>query len=141
MVMTASAMLLNGFGSGLDDTAPPSTWALPVRVALTVMVSCTETPAASEDCRQATRLPCFAQPVLHEVSAREAGKATAAITFCAAAGPLLVKVSVHVPVAPTARVAGQDSPAARSAFVEAGVTVTVNGPAVAVPAPLVAVTE
>ena len=80
-------------------------------------------------------------PVLHAVSATEAGSATAAMTLLAVAGPWLVTVRVQVPVPLTWRLAGQDSPAVRSALTEAVVTMTVNGPAVVMPAVLTAVTE
>ena len=53
---------------------------------------------------------------------------------------MLATVRVQVPVPPTVMAAGQDNSAEMSASVEALVTVTVNGPAVAVPAMLVAVT-
>jgi len=77
---------------------------------------------------------------VHDTSDSAAGSSTPAATLVAAAGPVLATVRVQVPVPPTVMAAGQDNSAEMSASVEALVTVTVNGPAVAVPAMLVAVT-
>ena len=53
--------------------------------------------------------------MLHAISVSEAGRTTLATKRLAVAGPLLLTVSVQVPVPPGARLAGQDSFAAMSA--------------------------
>lgn len=57
MLIVWTAMLLRGLGSGLCDTAMATTRALPVLVALMVMVNSGEAPLASEASLQVNTLP------------------------------------------------------------------------------------
>jgi hypothetical protein len=100
----------------LADNATARTSATPALVALTVIVSCTDAPAARYGCDQLITSACRAQPVLHVVLVSEASRATWATTAPAVAGPLLLTVSVQMPVPSRARVRGQDSFAAMSAL-------------------------
>ena len=133
-------MLFSGCGSGFCDAAAASTSTLPFALALTVMANFAEAPLASEARLQVKALACRAQPEVHDTSDSAGGSRTPATTLLAVAGPALATVSVQVPVPPTVIPAGQDNTAEMSALEEALATVTVNGPAVAVPATLVAVT-
>ena len=106
------------------------------------MANCAEAPLASPARVQVNTLACRAQLEVHDTSDSAAGSRTPATTMLAVPGPALATVSVQVPVPLTVISAGQDSAAEMSALAAmmAVVTVTVNGPAVDVPAGSVAVT-
>ena len=141
MVIRWMEMLFRGLGSGLCEAAAATTSTLPAAWALTMMENCAEARLASAARVQVNTLACRAQPEVHDTSDSAYGSRTPATTLLAVPGPALATVSVQVPVPPTVMLAGQDNTAEMSASEDALVTVTVNGPAVAAPTVLVAVTE
>jgi hypothetical protein len=143
-VTVAAVELFLQFGSGLFDAAAAPILAFPVERGLNVTVNDADAFAASDETRHVTTLRHHVQPLLFENLPSDDGSVSSTQTFRAVAGPALVTVSVQVALTLTRTDVGHDNATEMSALVEAGggvVTVTLNGPAVACPTVLVAITE
>ena len=134
MLIVASAMLFAHFGSGLIEATVAPMRALPAVVALNVIVQVADAFGVS-DATLSVTTPCHCvQPGLVDSTDNVGGCATTANTDLAVAGPLLWMVRVQLVDAPILTEVGHDRLIDRSARIEGGggvVTLTVNGPAVA----------
>lgn len=142
--MFAVAKLFFQLGSGLLDAVAARIGALPVVRGLNVTVNVADWFAPSEASCHVTTLRHQIPPLLLDTRVSDDGSASATDAFFATAGPALRTVRVQVAFTLIFTDAGHDNAAERSARFDAGggeLTVTLCGPAVADPAPFVAMTE
>jgi hypothetical protein len=144
MLSDFTRKLLRGVASAVRDQVAAVIRVVPIVVAVAVTVNVLDASLGIEPLLHRTSLPKTAAPGMGESAVNDAGSTMAAWTLLALAGPWFVTTTLQLVRMFTLALDGQVSATerlARCAGRGVAEAATVNGPTLACPAVLVAVTE